>query len=233
MGDVGARSEAGGSEGHLLEAGGDEPLIRVDQKVLSDLRHSLGNYFHKLYYWADYLKSGADDLGPDVSPVEMLDRTIQNLDSFLRIALEYFHTPELSCVTLTGEELGGAVASVLHSAQPSRSDVAAAPGLGRWKVAVDPSRFSEAVGIAARQIRMATGDETSALLASVEPAPGRAALRIELRLAAGASRPKREIGVVEWAVAGRLLAAHGGSLEQISDDGVVAGCVIHVPAEAV
>jgi hypothetical protein len=234
MGDVGARSEASDVEGHLPEASGDEPLIPVDQKVLSDLRHSLGNYFHKLYYWADYLKSGADDLGPDVSPVEMLDRTIQNLDSFLRIALEYFRAPELSFVTLTGEELGRAVASVLHSTKANPADVVARPGVEGFRVALDPSRFSEALGIAAKQIRAATGDETSTLVASVESAASRGALRLELRLAeGGAPRAKRELGVVEWAVAGRILTAHGGSLESISEDGAIAGCVIHVPSEAV
>jgi hypothetical protein len=233
MGDVGARSEAGEAEGQNPDAAGSEQLIPVDQEVLSDLRHSLGNYFHKLYYWADYLRSGADDLGPDVSPVEMLDRTLQNLEGFLRIALEYFRAPDLSCVKLTGEELARAVASVLHSAKAEPAEVIALPGVEGWHVAVDPSRFSEALGIVAKQIRLATGDETSVLEGSVAPAPSGDGLRLQLRLAEGsAPRSKRELGVVEWAVAGRLLAAHGGSLESISVEGVIAGCVIHVPAQA-
>jgi hypothetical protein len=231
MGDVSARNATNDCDRGSIASGGDHRLIPIDERVLDDLRHSLGNYFHKLYYWADYLKSGADDLGPEVSPVEMLDRTIQNLDGFLRIALEYFHTPDLACVTLTCEELGRSVASVLHSVKANPSVVVARPGVEHWRVAVDPSRFAEAVGIAARQIRAAADDQTSVIHATVAPAP--AALRVELRLdGGGAPRPRRQVGVVEWAVAGRLLAAHGGSLESIGEEGAIAGCVIHMPAQA-
>jgi hypothetical protein len=233
MGDASARSEAGGAGNATADPNGSEHLVPVDDEVLSDLRHSLGNYFHKLYYWADYLKSGADDLGPDVVPAEMLDRTLQNLESFLRVALEYFRQPDLSCVTLNGEELGRAVASVLRSAQADRGQVVARPGVERWHVAVDPSLFSEALGIAAKQIRFASGDESTILEGSVEPAPALERLRLELRLAAAsAPRARRDLGLIEWAVAGRLLEAHGGSLETINEDGLLAGCVIHVPAQA-
>jgi len=233
MGEVGAGFGATKVDRHPLSSDGEQHLVPIDQKVLNDLRHSLGNYLHKLYYCADCLKSGADGLGPDLSPVEMLDRTIQNLDGFLRIALEYFRPPDLSCVTLTGEELGRAIASVLHSAKAGPSKVVAAPGVERWRVAIDPSRFSEALGIAAKQIRAVAGDQTRAIDASVEEAATAAALRLELRLSG--ERPagsRRELGLVEWAVAGRLLAAHGGSLEPIGDEGMITGCVIHVPAQA-
>jgi hypothetical protein len=232
MGEASARSEAGGAGNASADPNGNEHLVPVADEVLSDLRHSLGNYFHKLYYWADYLKSGADDLGPDVAPADMLDRTLQNLESFLRIALEYFRQHQLSCVTLNGEELGRTVASVLRSSQADRGEVVARPGVERWRVAVDPSIFSEALGIAAKQIRFASGDESTILEASVEPAPTER-LRLELRLArANGSRARRDLGLIEWAVAGRLLEAHGGSLETIQEDGLIAGCVIHVPAQA-
>jgi hypothetical protein len=234
MGDASARSEAGGAGNAVADSSGNEHLVPVDDEVLSDLRHSLGNYFHKLYYWADYLKSGADDLGPDVAPVEMLDRTLQNLEGFLRVALEYFRRPDLSCVTLNGEELGRAVASVLRSAQADRGQVVAQPGVERWNVAVDPSLFSEALGIAAKQLRFASGDESTVLEGSVEPAPAAERLRLELRVAGSnaPARARRDLGLIEWAVAGRLLRAHGGSLEAINEDGLIAGCVIHVPAQA-
>jgi len=233
MGEVGASFGETNADRHPPSSGGEQHLIPIDQKVLNDLRHSLGNYLHRLYYCADCLKSGADDLGPDLSPVEMLDRTIQNLDGFLRVALEYFRPPDLSCVTLNGEELGRAVASALHSAKAGRSEVVAGPGVERWHVAIDPSRFSEALAIVAKQIRAAAGDQTRPLNASVEEAAAQAALRLELRLAGEKQAgSRRELGVVEWAVAGRLLAAHGGSLEPISEEGVIAGCVIYVPAQA-
>lgn len=234
MGDASARSEVGGVGDAAADANGSEHLVPVADEVLSDLRHSLGNYFHKLYYWADYLKSGADDLGPEVVPAEMLDRTLQNLESFLRVALEYFRQPDLSCVTLNGEELGRAVASVLRSSQADGGQVVARPGVERWQVAVDPSLFSEALGIAAKQIRFASGDESTVLEASVDAAPAAERLRLELRLAGsnGPARARRDLGLIEWAVAGRLLQAHGGSLEAINEDGLIAGCVIHVPAQA-
>ena len=53
-------------------AGGstDSNLVRVDQEVLHDLNHELGNYFHKLYYWAEFIRAGDADMPPETAVCE-------------------------------------------------------------------------------------------------------------------------------------------------------------------
>lgn len=232
MGQANALSEMaeiGGSRDGLRPG---ERLIPVDAEVLSDLRHSIGNYFHKLYYWADCVKSG-EDLGVEVEPAEMLDRTLQSLEAFLRIALEYFRQPELSLVDLDGEELGRTLASVLRSEQGGAAEVVTNAKVERWRVAIDPARFSEALAIAVRQLRAASVDEARRLRGSVEVSHGSIAL--DLRWADPEIPPAttRDPGVVEWAVAERILCAHGGSLQLIRSEGILRGCSIQVPARTV
>ena len=35
-------------------------LVVVEERVLAEISHELGNFFHKLYYWSDYIKSDSE-----------------------------------------------------------------------------------------------------------------------------------------------------------------------------
>src|SRR3982750_4424563 len=35
-------------------------LVVVQERVLAEIAHELGNFFHKLYYWSDYIKGDAE-----------------------------------------------------------------------------------------------------------------------------------------------------------------------------
>src|SRR5216110_2610685 len=60
--------------------------VAVQEKVLAEIAHELGNFFHKLYYWSDYLKEKPARKSADSTAVQMLERTIKNLEDFLRLA---------------------------------------------------------------------------------------------------------------------------------------------------
>src|SRR5712691_8808179 len=68
----------------------------VQERVLAEIRHELGNFFHKLYYWSDYLKEKPVRQPADSTATQMLERTIKNLEDFLKMSLEYFHPTQLA-----------------------------------------------------------------------------------------------------------------------------------------
>src|SRR5262245_59259437 len=35
-------------------------LVVVQERVLGEIAHELGNFFHKLYYWSDFIKTDAE-----------------------------------------------------------------------------------------------------------------------------------------------------------------------------
>jgi hypothetical protein len=210
-------------------------LIRVDERVLDDLSHELGNFFHKLYYWSDYIKSGADDLGPDSSASHMLDRTIHHLEDFLKVAMEYFQPVRLTCIQMTGPELAGAVEALLRAeAEGERTEVSAAE-IGRdTAVMVDPRLFSDALRIVIRQVRSAS--QSGAPLFGVRARLRRAertqkgGLEIEIDSPAGVAgvAPRKGSHVLEWAVAKKFIEMHGGELFSREQHGT-AGCVLFLP----
>jgi len=59
-------------------------------------RTSSGTFFHKLYYWSDYLKEKPARKSADSTAAQMLERTIKNLEDFLKLSLDYFHPTQLS-----------------------------------------------------------------------------------------------------------------------------------------
>ena len=84
-------------------------LVVVQERVLAEISHELGNFFHKLYYWSDYIKSDSDAARKaDSTAGHMLERTISNLEDFLKVALEYFYPIRLNFTKIAvGELLDG------------------------------------------------------------------------------------------------------------------------------
>ncbi len=54
------------------------------EKMVAEITHELGNFFHKLYYWSDYLQEKRARRTQDVTATQMLERTIRNLEDFLK-----------------------------------------------------------------------------------------------------------------------------------------------------
>ena len=74
-----------GSNGHLRPAPPAAAVVAppegavpvyVQEKILAEISHELGNFFHKLYYWSDYLRERPTRKNADstVSPRYNLER---------------------------------------------------------------------------------------------------------------------------------------------------------------
>ena len=62
------RAHLGGLSGRGFEPSNPGSVVSsgsaaLDQEVLRDLRHAVGNHFHKLFYWADRLESETENAG--------------------------------------------------------------------------------------------------------------------------------------------------------------------------
>ena len=194
-------------------------LVPIQEKVLAEIGHELGNFFHKLYYWADFLQDKPARQSADATAVQMLERTIRNLEEFLKVSLEYFHPTQLACMRMEAGELVEALLVQLR-AQLNGTPVAIADA-GDWRdggVMVDPGRFSQALGVAVRHLVDQVGAE-STLEIAVRRAfrDGQAGLEVDFRL----NRPSEEPALLQtaapgmaWAVAEKIVMLHGGELHE-------------------
>jgi len=203
-------------------------LMRIDEAVVHDLSHELGNYFHKLYYWTECIRSGATDLGPDVSPADALDETMHRLQSFLNLALEYFQPAQLAPVAMPVGDVARALESVLRSENPdAQVTVRCAARVSDAEVRIDPPRLSSGMRIVARLL----GGADTAIEASVDAA-GSKDEQLEIVVSAS-GRPdaaaRRAQRVVEWAVAGRMLELHGGKLATNEERSGSTTCILTLP----
>jgi signal transduction histidine kinase len=193
-------------------------LVLVQERVLAEIAHEIGNFFHKLYYWSDYIKSDTEGARKaDSTAGHMLERTISNLEDFLKVALEYFNPIKLSFTKISvGELLDG---FMMHlGSHLNGNDVRV------WRdeigepatILVDPARISQAFRIALHKVHedlKAGGALTVALgTGSRREFPG-----LEMRLEVEPKAPRSALSRtaeagVEWAVAQKLIEMHGGEI---------------------
>src|SRR5262249_47922572 len=72
---------------------------------LAEIAPELGKLFHQLYYSYEYLKERPSRKTADSTAAQMLERTIKNLEDFLKVSLDYFHPTQLSLSRMTVSEL--------------------------------------------------------------------------------------------------------------------------------
>src|SRR5262249_18726971 len=193
------------------------PSVPVQEKVLAEISHESGNFFHKLYYWSDHLREQRTRRPPDSTATEMLERTIRNFEEFLKMALEYFHPVQLSCLRM-------GVADVMTGLlNQTRGQLNGTPltavELGDWDgaaVMIDPGRFSQALLIAVRHLMQQVGAESSIRVAVVAAERGgERGVEIGLALHDPASTSplfQTAAAGVEWALAEKVVELHGGEL---------------------
>ena len=191
------------------------------ERVLGEISHELGNFFHKLYYWTEFLEEKRA-AAADGTAVQMLERTIRSLEEFLRTSLGYFQPVSLACVPMPTPELLGALVGPLRAQlNGTLVTVADAPEVA-GAILIDPARLSQAWAIVTRELLRRVGAESR--------------VRIEVRRAACGDRPGIRIGFavehaegatpvldttmdgVEWAFAERIVALHGGAIVRDADD---------------
>jgi len=198
--------------------------VLVQEKVLAEIAHELGNFFHKLYYWSDYLKEKPARKTADSTAAQMLERTIKNLEDFLKVSLDYFHPTQMAFTRMGVKEL---LEGVLFQVRSQLNGTPVTVGdVSRWgdvdaDVLVDPSHLSYAFEVAVRQITKQLGADSTVAIDFVRSARRDAAgieIEFHLRQPNEASPLFRtaEAGV-EWAVAQKFVALHGGELAERTD----------------
>jgi signal transduction histidine kinase len=209
----------------------------LQEQVLGEIRHELGNFFHKLYYWSDYLKERTADKGQDATATQMLQRTIQNLEDFLRVALDYFQPAELCLTRMAASELVDGLLSQLR-AHLNGTPVAVRTD-GEWRgeeVVIDPGHFSQAWTVAVRCLADQVGPDST-----LQITIGRGLRRQTYGLEVGLElhRPNEtqalfrtsEAGL-QWAVAKKLLTLHGGELLESTEMGDEKRLTVFIPLSA-
>jgi len=241
-----AATKLPGPEGHqkLGPLTARPPVLRaepasaavVQEKVLAEIAHELGNFFHKLYYWSDYLKEKPARKSADSTAAQMLERTIKNLEDFLKLSLDYFHPTQLSFTRMgVGELLEGLLVQV--RAQLNGTPITVSDN-DVWRredaeVLIDPGHLSRAFEVAVRHLTKRAGPESSVAIGIERSARReRAGLEVgfELRQPNEASPLFRtaEAGI-EWAVAQKVMALHGGELLERNEGPEAKSLVIFLP----
>jgi signal transduction histidine kinase len=212
------------------------PTIVVQEKVLAEIAHELGNFFHKLYYWSDFLKERQGRNPQDSTAAEMLERTIKNLEDFLKLALDYVHPTQLSFMRMGVSEL---LEGLLFQVRAHLNGTPFSVGDGEdWRgaevqVMVDPSHLSHAFEVAVRHLTMQVGPDSKVRIAIERTVrQNTAGLEVEFRLhqpnEASPLFRTAEAGV-EWAVAQKVIALHGGELSEHAPDGREKQLIVFLP----
>jgi signal transduction histidine kinase len=210
--------------------------VLVQEKVLAEIAHELGNFFHKLYYWSDFLKERPARKTADSTAAQMLERTIKNLEDFLKVSLDYFHPTQLSFTRMAVRELVEGllfqVRSQLNGTSVSVADVAAWRD-GDADVLVDPGHLSYAFEVAVRHLTKQIGpDSTIRIEIARSTRRDVAGLEIEFHLRqpneASPLFRTAEAGV-EWAVAQKFVALHGGDLAERTEAESAKELVLFLP----
>jgi signal transduction histidine kinase len=197
------------------------PPSLVQEKILAEIAHELGNFFHKLYYWSDFLKDGPVRKTADATAAQMLESTIKNLEGFLKVSLDYFHPTQLAPTRMrVGDLLEGLLFQVRAHLNGTPVTVADSGGWDEAAVLIDPGQLSRALEVAVRHLTKEVGPE-STIRVVVARTRQRDAEGVEvaflIRKPNEASPLFRtaEAGV-EWAVAQKVIALHGGELHEVT-----------------
>ena len=206
----------------------------VQEKVLAEIRHELGNFFHKLYYWSDYLKEKPVRQPADSTATQMLERTIKNLEDFLKVSLEYFHPTQLSFTRMAVPDLvEGLLFQVRANLNGTPVTVSGPSEWGEAAVLVDPGHLSQAFAVAVRHLTKQVGAESRVQI-GVERSTRRDCLGLEVGFALatpneGSPLFRTSEAGIEWAVAQKVVALHGGELSEITGDGAHKTIVLFLP----
>jgi len=208
----GARSRAAAAEpaSEVVRASDVSPR---QERLLSEISHELGNYFHKLYYWAELLREQRPTTA-DAEPAALLEQTIRDLETFLKTALEFFRPISVVPMAMSVDELTKSLrALVARHVEPASLAWQVEGEIAAGTVSVDPGRFSFVVGGLVRRVHAAAD---AAVTASVErQGPAGNAWYVLTLAARGPDRgPSMSVAAtIEWAIIERVVELHGGSVD--------------------
>jgi hypothetical protein len=199
------------------------------ERVFSEIRHELGNRFHRLFYFAEDVAERCAGVDPVAArSAAHLAETLRGLETFLRSAFEFAQPVRIDPLSMgAGELVAALVARAEGLCDGARVTLDAPPCWDGARLHVDPVRFPAAVDVAVEAARGA-GDVRVQARARVRN--GRRGLELRL-LGAGAGTVVDEAGaLVRWASAERVVSEHGGVLAR--EDGEPPAIVLFVPLQA-
>jgi hypothetical protein len=186
----------------------------AEERVLAEIAHELGNFFHKLYYWAEFLQEKRADHSSEATAAQMLTQTVGGLEEFLKGTLDYFRPLKLSPVQMPlAEIVAGMVVQLraqLHGWPVRVSDQ------GGWEqraVLIDPAKLPAVFLAVGRRLTERAPAGTGVHVGLESSSDGiEAVFSVEGRF--GTPGFQTAASCVEWALAERIVALHGGRLQQ-------------------
>jgi hypothetical protein len=188
------------------------PVVR--ERVVADVRHEIGNHFHKLYYWADFLAESRSAHSGDVAATQMLEETIHALERLLQATLEYVRPLGAAPIRMRAREVVEALVRQLVTGLPGRTVApdAGEPMPDEIVLLVDPGRLSQLVGFLVRRLD-ATMDRGHALDVRIAVEVVTAGEAVVVRVTGTPGAPTHTtLGEVEWATAENVARIAGGEL---------------------
>jgi len=185
-----------------------------DDRILGEISHEMGNYFHKLYYWTDYLKGAVGDTG-EQGAVEMLEGTVEGLEQFMRMILEYFAPARICFTKAPAAELIGSLEARLVG---RRLRVEGAD-LAGTTVMVDASLMAHALRTTFERAAGTLLDEPEMIVRVSRARRGEfEGLEVEFLAGKNSRDESRLMQGIEMAVAEKFLQMHGGELFERGGD---------------
>jgi len=200
-----------GGADHLAS---DAEIAAADERVIAEIGHELGNYFHKLYYWAEFLRERRSEEAGESAAVEMLGHTIEKLEGFLKQALECFRPVRLAPVqTAVPDAVADMVVRLRAHLKGWPVRVGDATAWSQRVFAVDPVRMQVVLGAVASRLT----EQASAGSGVHVGLEGRGTgVEVVFRIEGGFGAPEFQSGVacLEWALAERIVRGHRGRLSE-------------------
>jgi signal transduction histidine kinase len=186
----------------------------IGERVVADVRHEIGNYFHKLYYWADFLTESRSGRSGDVTATQMLEETIRGLEDLLHATLEYVRPIAVTPIRMHAREVADGIVRQLTTGLPGRAVATSVDDTvpSDRALMVDPGRLSQLLAAVARRVASAT-DAGGELEIRVS-AELRGTIEVVALRATGATNGAchSTLTEVEWATAENVARQIGGEL---------------------
>ena len=180
----------------------------------AEIRHEVGNYFHKLYFLAEQLAaSGAGPAEPAPDGDE-LTATLRRLEAFLALAHELSRPLTLSASLMPVGDAVAGLAALARGGDARDVTVTAPADWDGAALAVDtvqlPAAFRALIAAATAAAAVLRFDATPAVR------DDRAGVEMLVTPATPPTGDAPADAIVRWAVADRIVASHGGALWAVS-----------------
>jgi hypothetical protein len=202
----------------------DGPLMTplIGDRVVADVRHEIGNYFHKLYYWVDFLGESRAGRTGDVTATQLLEETIRGLEHLVRVTLEYVRPLASTPIRMGAREVADGIVRQIESGLAGRTvAIEDAAALDGHAIVVDPGRLSQLLGAIVRRLEHTTDAGRPLAIRVAVVAHGAAeVLAVRVSGACGDGPAHSTLAEVEWATAENVARVTGGELTLHDADGV-------------